>query len=300
MNLPPSARISPNTERALKSDLRIFARWCDEHGKASLPAEAETVAAFVDAMAELRAPATVRRYVASITTAHRAIGMETTLKSPPVRRALKRMHRRKGRRQPHAHPLTSPLRQRMLEASGERLIDLRNRALLAVAYDTMLRRSELVALQAPDLLVEMTGDATLVVRRGATDGEARDEIVWITPGTVRRVRAWLARAGIEQGPLFRSVHKGGMIGERLDASHVPRIFKAMARTAGLPEAVVKGLSGNSARIGAAQDMIAAGIEMPAILDAGRWKSPAMVNRYRERQLARRSGAAQLARLQNRD
>ena len=84
-----------------------------------------------------------------------------------------------------------------------------------------------------------------------------------------------------------------------DPSHVPRIFKAMARTAGLPEVVIKGLSGNSARIGAAQDMLAAGIELPAILDAGRWKSPAMVKRYRERQLAQRSGAAQLARLQNR-
>ena len=299
MNLPPSVRISENTERAVKSDLRIFARWCDEHGEAALPAKAETVAAFVDAMAELRAPATVRRYVASITSAHRAIGMEKTLKSPPVRIALKRMHQRKGRRQPHAHPLTSPLRRRMLEASGERLIDLRNCALLAVAYDTMLRRSELVSLQASDLLVEMTGDATLVVRGGETDGEARGEIVWMAPETVRLVRAWLARSGIAQGPLFRSVRKGGMIGERLDPSHVPRIFKAMARTAGLPEAVIRGLSGNSARIGAAQDMIAAGIEMPAILDAGRWKSPAMVNRYRERQLARRSGAAQLARLQNR-
>ena len=33
--------------------------------------------------------------------------------------------------------------------------------------------------------------------------------------------------------------------------------------------------------------------------AGRWKSVAMVNRYGERLLARKSGAAQLARLQRR-
>ena len=37
-----------------------------------------------------------------------------------------------------------------------------------------------------------------------------------------------------------------------------------------------------------------------ILQAGRWKSTAMVNRYGERLLARRSGAAQLAKLQRRD
>ena len=144
MNLPNSTGISANTERAVRSDLRIFARWCDERGETALPATAETVAAFVDAMAEVRAPATVRRYVASLAIAHRPTGAEHTLKSPPVRHALERMRRRKDSRQTHAHALTAPLQRRMLEASGERLIDLRNRALLAVAYDSMLRRSELV------------------------------------------------------------------------------------------------------------------------------------------------------------
>ena len=114
------------------------------------------------------------------------------------------------------------------------------------------------------------------------------------------VRAWLARSAITDGRLFRSVAKSGKLGERLDPSQVPRIFKAMADRAGLPETVVQGLSGHSARVGAAQDMIAAGIELPAILQAGRWKSTAMVNRYGERLLAKRSGAAQLARLQDRE
>ena len=80
---------------------------------------------------------------------------------------------------------------------------------------------------------------------------------------------------------------------------MPRIFKAMARRAGLPEDVAEALSGHGARVGAAQDMIAGGIELPAILQAGRWKTTTMVNRYGERLLARRSGAAQLARLQRR-
>ena len=138
----------------------------------------------------------------------------------------------------------------------------------------------------------MGGGATLLVRRSKTDGEGSGEIVYLACDTVRLVRAWLARSGITEGRLFRSVAKSGQLGERLDPSQVPRIFKAMADRAGLPEALVQGLSGHSARVGAAQDMIAAGIELPAILQAGRWKSTAMVNRYGERLLARRSGAAQ--------
>ena len=290
---------SGNTERAVKSDLAIYAGWCAERGERALPAKPETVAGFVDAMAEVRAPATVRRYVASIAVAHRAVGCGKTLKSPAVRLALRRMHRRKGRRQRQAHGMTSPLRQRLLEAAGDRLIDDRNRALLAVAYDTMLRRAELTSLQVADLLEEVGGDATLLVRRSKTDGEGKGEIVWVGPDSLKLVRRWCELGGVECGFLFRSVGKGGRVGGPLPPGQVARIFKAMAREAGLPDAVAAGFSGHSARVGAAQDMIAAGIELPAILHAGRWKSTAMVNRYGERMLARRSGAAQLARMQQR-
>ena len=290
---------SANTERAVRSDLAVYGAWCAARGERALPAAAETVAAFVDAMAEEKAPATVRRYVASIAVAHRAVGQGGTLDSPPVRLALKRMHRRRGRRQGQARGLTWPLRQRLLEAAGDRPIDLRNRALLAVAYDTMLRRCELTSLRVSDLLEHVRGDATLLVRRSKTDGEGRGAAVYLAPDTFALVRAWLRCGGIPDGRLFRSVNRGGGIGERLDPSQVPRIFKEMARRAGLPPAVVDGLSGHSTRVGAAQDMIAAGIELPAILQAGRWKSPAMVNRYGERLLACDGAAAQLARLQRR-
>ena len=291
---------SPHTERALKADMERFTAWCDREGRRALPARAATVVAFIEAMARKLAPATVRRYVSSLCTVHRAIGLESPLEFVSVQLALKRMHRRKGRRQNQVLGLTWALRQRLIAAAGERLIDTRNCAMLTLAYDTLVRRSELVALQVADVMVEMDGSASLLVRCGKTDAYGEGALLYLHHDSVKLVHAWLHGAGVKNGALFRSVGKDGTVGETLDPSQVPRIYRAMARAAGLPEELVKGLSGHSPRVGAVQDMIASGIGMPAILQAGRWKSTAMVYRYGERLLAQRSGAAQLARLQERE
>ena len=171
--------------------------------------------------------------------------------------------------------------------------------MLAVAYDAMLRRSELVSLQVIDMTIDRDGSASLLVRRAKTDPEGGGAMLYLHRDTVKLVRAWLGASGIDAGRLFRSVAKEGIVGEALDESQVPRIYKAMAERAGLPAPIVQRLSGHSPRVGAAQDMIASGIGIPAIMQAGRWKSASMVQRYGERLLAKRNGAAQLARLQKR-
>ena len=187
---------SANTERAVKADLRIYTAWCAGQGRAALPASPDTIAAFVDAMAATRAPATVRRYVASIAVAHRAIGCAKRVRSPAVKLALQRMHRGKGRRQAQALGLTWPLRECLLKAAGDRLIDARNRALVAVAYDTLLRRSELAALQVSDLAIQDTGAATVLVRNGKTDAEGRGAVLYLARDSVAMVREWLVRSGV--------------------------------------------------------------------------------------------------------
>ena len=237
----------------------------------------------------------VRRYVAASPRAREGGGQGRA--SEPARRALARMHG-KGRRQAQAEGLTWTLRERLMDATGDTLIDARNRALLAAAYDTLLRRGELVALLVADIVEENDGSATVLVRRSKTDPEGRGATLYLAPDSLALVRAWLGRSGVGEGRVFRSLNRAAL-GERLDASQVPRIFKAMAERAGLPGEVVRHISAHSTRVGAAQDMVAEGIPMAAIQNAGRWKTTAMVHRYGERLVARRSGAAQLARLQRR-
>ena len=291
--------LSPNTERALRADVEVFRAWCRRHFREAFPASAATVVEFVDEMAQVKTPATVRRYVSSIAALHKALRQTNPLESAAVRFALQRMHRRRGRRQAQVQGLTWPLRNRLLEAAGDRLIDARNRALLAVGYDTLLRRSELVSLEVSDLLEEIDGTATVLVRAGKTDADGRGATLYLARDTVQLVKTWLERGGVDGGRVFRFVRKDGTVGEQLDASQVPRIYKRMARHAGLPDDIVDTLAGHSTRVGPVQDMIACGIELPAILQSGRWQTTRMVHRYGERLLARRSGAAQLAERQRR-
>ncbi|MBL7590186.1 integrase, partial [Escherichia coli] len=86
---------------------------------------------------------------------------------------------------------------------------LRNAALIAVAYDTLLRRSELVSLYIGDLQRGADGSGTVLVRRSKADQEGEGAIKYLAPDTMTRVEAWLAAARLESGPLFRPLTKGG-------------------------------------------------------------------------------------------
>ncbi len=289
-----------NTERAIRADTAIFTAWCLAAGVPGLPAAPGDVARFVDEMSLTRRPATVRRYVSSVSHLHRAAELPNPALHSLVQLALRRMNRSQGREQRQAEAMTRRLVDRLLDAAGATMRDARNRALLAVAYDTLARRSELVAMRVQDVAIGAEGHGTVTVRRGKTDQEGIGSERYLAPDTSRLIVLWLGKAKVLDGTLFRAVLRWGRVGGALDAGEVSRVFKSMAAAAGIPANQVARISAHSSRIGAAQDMAASDrIELPAIMQAGGWKSPQMVALYTRRQAARRSGAAKLAELQNR-
>ena len=103
----------------------------------------------------------------------------------------------------------------MALAAPDSLKGLRDRALLLLGFAGAFRRSELVALDVADL--EETDDGFKVtIRRSKTDQERHGETIAIVRGSaaclVKAVKAWLAAAGISEGPLLRPVAKGGRLG----------------------------------------------------------------------------------------
>jgi hypothetical protein len=119
--------------------------------------------------------------------------------------------------------------------------------------------------------------------------------------------AALAALGIVYGnlgtsPLYTYQVIVGAVGghpSAADGGDVPRILKLIALAAGLTHDAAARISGHSSRIGAACDMVAYGVELPALMQAGGRRTGEMVARYSRRLDAKRSDAAKLAMLQNR-
>lgn len=184
----------------------------------------------------------------------------------------------------------------ILSTAGDRLIDHRNRALVAVMYDSLVRSAALVALDVADLAYAENGSGSVLIRREKTDQEGQGSVRYLAADTVRHLKAWIEAAGITEGAVFRSVSRFNVAGARLATGEIPAILRKLAKAAGVsPE----GLSGHSARVGAAQDMVAAGLDIGEVMQAGGWKTATMVARYSERLLAQRGAAAKLAKIQGR-
>ena len=195
-----------------------------------LPARPETIATFIEAMSIQRAPATVRRYVSSISHLHRAAGLVSPCNDELVRLSLRRMHRARGRRGSQKLGITRNLVDRMLSASdGTSLKGLRDCALLSAAYDTLCRRSELVAADVEHLTIGDDGSGSLFLPTSKTDQEGQGAYRYLAPDTVRYLAAYLVAAGHTEGPLFRAAGSGGRKSERLSGETVARVFKSMAK-----------------------------------------------------------------------
>ena len=74
----------------------------------------------------------------------------------------------------------------------------------------------------------------------------------------------------------------------LRPNQISRRIKQAAQMAGLGD----GFSGHSPRVGMARDLARVGIELPSLMNAGRWRSPAMPAHYTRNETAGKGAVAQ--------
>ena len=215
------AASSPNTLRALASDIDAFDLWCRQHDAVTLPATPALVADYLDARAGQGAkPASLARYKTSIARVHVLLDLKDPTKALLVTLRLAAIRRKVGSAQVQARPLRFKGQTRnavrdqprglniraMLEACDDSLPELRDRALLSLAYDTGLRAAELMAVVVEDVVEALDADARLLkIHRSKGDQDGEGATAYLSPRTVRAIAAWLEAAEIKGGPIFRRV-----------------------------------------------------------------------------------------------
>ncbi len=291
---------SENTIRAWRADWEIFTEFCRTLHVEALPAEPKTVRDFVfECLSNNKKPATIRRYVSTIGRAHRASGVLDPTASEEVKLALKEMGRKALARQRQARGLTWAEIELFLSVEPRNLRDIRDRALVAVAYDTMCRREELVSLQVPDIAEAGDGSGSILIRRSKTDTTGEGATAYLSPLTMRLLNEWIKQAGIKEGAIFLRVHGSAGVGNPLTAQNVSAVLRKVGRWIGLDKEEWERISGHSCRVGAAQDLLALNIDLSSVMQAGRWRDTRMPMRYGEKVLASRGAMARAAKQQGR-
>ena len=264
---------------------RAWERWtayAQERGARALPAAPVVVAAYLALLdAEGLAPASLDVALAAIVDRHRAARVPPPTNDPAVRDVRAGIRARRGTRPRSKAALSPDELHEMISALPPDASGARDRALLLVGFGAALRRSELVALHVDHLEWHARGVVVLVTRsKGDQEGAGVEIPIHAAPGAlcpVAALRAWLDVAGVDAGPVFRSVDRWGRIGrEALGARAVADVVKRAARRVGLDP---RELAGHSLRSGFATTAAREGANMAEIGAVTRHSSEAMIRRY---------------------
>ena len=289
------------TRRAYASAWKRFAEWCESQGYESLPADPETVAAYLTVRAnEGRSISTLKVDRAGIRYYHEGHGLDSPTQSAGVSRVLRGLARRAAASMlVQAHGQTRGLsandlaairesanRCRDYKGGGRETKEVARRrgavdvALISVMRDALLRRSEAARLTWRD--IEFRGDGGLVtICRSKTDQHGTGTVQFIGRDAASALQAILPANEDPAAIAARSVF--GLKSGRSVANRI----KAAAKAAGL-----KGeFSGHSPRVGMAQDLAEGGASTTELMVVGRWKAHRMPAHYTRGQTASRGAVA---------
>lgn len=234
-------------------------------------------------------PKTLRVAASAIAHIHSVNGFTSPIEDS-VRRTLKDLGQQYRRGQRQAAGLTEvamaavkvavmqPRRKKyghvesVEEARSRGMADI---AMMSLMRGALLRIGEAAELRWEDVAHESDGTGRLLIRLSKTDREGRGAVAFVSAPTMSALRS--IRNGAEP--------EDSIFG--LSSRQMRRRIKAAAAAAGLGEA----FSGHSARVGMAQDLVRAGTELTALMNAGRWKSHEMPAHYTRNEEAGRGAVA---------
>lgn len=222
--------VAESTSTQYRSALKHFGEWCIARGRTALPANWETVSAYIANLAdEEYAWSTIRQRLSAISQAHEALEVDRKEKLPKhpeienpcehhkVRQVAKGIRRKIKVAVRKKKALSREDLQRVVDSiQGGDLVALRDRALLLLGFAGGFRRAELAALRVEDL--EWREEGLLVqIRSSKANQEGRPEFKAVLKSSTRTLdalREWVKEAEITSGPIFRSAWVDGTLKDR--------------------------------------------------------------------------------------
>ena len=266
-----------NTIRAYRSDFAQYQNWCLQKNQEPIPATAEIMAIYVDYLSENNKSATIRRRINSLGTVLRLSKNHDPTKQPEVILALKRMHRKIGRAQQQATPLTKPLLNQLLSNCDDSVRGLRNQVLLRLGYETMRRRSELCAFKFEDICQAPSGKPAIRLYFSKTDQFGTGKILPISQELFVLLEKWRSMIS-DEGYILRSINRHGHFGVNLHPASISTLLKALQKDLKM-DLGKQPLSCHSFRVGAALDLLDQGEPLEKIMIRGGWQTDSTAVAY---------------------
>ena len=255
------------------------------------------------------APATVKRRLAHWGTLHRWRGFDGPFSAPTLRAALRLAVRASARprgRKSQKAVTRAVLDQLLAGCASNRLVDARDKALLLTAFASGgRRRSEIAGLRLEQVFREPPVPVdpadprsptlpclSIVLGRTKTGSADEDSRVLLIGPPVEALEAWIAKAGIANGAIFRAIDRWGNLQDKaLTPQAVNLIVKARCAQAGLDPAA---FSAHGLRSGFLTEAARRGVPMPEAMRQSQHRSVQQAARYYNDSEAKLGAAARLA------
>ena len=271
---------APNTLKSYYADARAFVDWYGERNLEPFPISSDTLCAYIESLQQNAAYSTIRRQISSLRRLNKMLGFQDQTRTEEVYLAIRRLKRSKFMEQRQAVGINHDILVKMIAAQPETLAGTRNRALLSLGYDFLARRSELVAIRSEDLKFTPDGALKGMIRKSKTDQYGRGRLVFGSERSAKLVRKWLKLKPAEIQPVFCAINHGKCEDRAICDRNVNHIIKrSVVKVKRCERPSDLEVSGHSLRVGAAQDLLIRGYDLPAIMRAGGWSDPSTVSRY---------------------
>lgn len=261
---------SKNSLLAMTKDWNHFVSFCISKHVSSLPASVAAVRQFIEYEARTRKYSTIRRYAVTIGIIHSLLSLNDPTTNRKVQMSLANLRLEKLDDAKQAMAFT----QEHLFALDERLSrseykkDIRDLAIYYVMFECVLKRGELKFFEREQISID--NELAITVHVGEANYSLSDR-------ASLALNRWLTIVNRNEGIVFCSIDRHGNISSKsLNDASIFRILRNAGKQLGLMNLK---FSGQSTRIGAAQELAKQGYKMRDIQQFGRWLSPAMPAQY---------------------